>query len=481
MRVIHLGFQLHTAAQSKADFERENQAVFQPFFALMERNLQKTKAWHFSLLVSGPWLEAAEKYDSELIKRLRKIVESRSVELIALPYYQSLAFFYSRPELAEQVKLYREKIRQLFGQEGRVFALPELLYNDEIGKWAEEFGFAGMLVGGSSRVLGWHSPNHVYEAAGCQYLRLLFRNGLLSDKLSMGSADLLVPKKQEDGSEKSVLSVQKFQKLLDLQFLRGNLVNLYFDVRDLAKQREKGVWGFFDELIKKWLEDDQQKFAHAAEACVVETPTMEITVRETVGWHEEDALEPRGGLPVLLKDVECKLPKWLDTGKKKDLGEVVYALRREILASEDEKLIQDYRHLMMADYQMQATFESFAEMQDKLQALKARADEVKKAQVVEISKNFTKKRDRETVEIKAEDSVVKVNFGKRSEGVPSHAVHAATKAEDDDEVIVHRLPKRETVENATIVEAETPEVLETEPKKPSRNVVKKIIRKLVIE
>lgn len=470
MRVIHLCFQLHTLAQEKAEFEKENREVFQPFFALMERNLQKTKAWHFSLMVSGLWLEAAEKFDPELIARLKKIVQSGVVELIALPYYHSLAFFYSKPELTEQVKQYREKIQRLFGQEGRVFALPELLYNDEIGKWAEDFGFAGMLVGGSARVLGWHSPNHVYEAAGCKYLRLLFRNSLLSDKIAQASADLLVEKKSEDGAEKSVLSVPKFVKLLDLNFLRGNLVNLYFDARIFREQRARGIASFFDELIKVWLEDEQHKFAHAAEACVVETPTSEITVRETVSWREDEKTSTQAnGLPVLLSEVECKLPERMNRGFAKELGESVYALRREIMASEDEKLIADYRWLLVADYQVQATVESLAEMKDKLQQLKTRAEEIKKAQAIEISKTYTKKRDRGLVEVKipTEATAVKVNFGKRTEGVASHAIHAAPKVEVDEAVVVHRLPKSEAAQEAKPVE--------------KHNVVRKIIKKLVIE
>lgn len=165
MRVIQLGFQLHAPYElrdlgddtggenpdyfaSERVFQQANKEIYQPFFALLERNTQKYKDLHFSLIVSGVWLEQAEKYDAMLIERLKKLVKMERVELVSVPYYYSLAFFYAQDELAEQVRKYQDQIERLFGVTGRIFALPELIYNDAAGKWAEEFGFAGMLVGG---------------------------------------------------------------------------------------------------------------------------------------------------------------------------------------------------------------------------------------------------------------------------------------------------------------------------------------------
>ena len=296
MRVIHLCFQLHEPFglqkfsgepdhgyfESKAEFERTNAEVYQPLFAFLERTTQKFRAFRFSLVVSGPWLELAERYDNDLIERLRKLVKLGQVELVVEPWYHSLAFFYDKGELAEQVKLYREKIQKLFGVEGRIFVLPEFIYCDQVGKWAEDFGFAGMLVGGNTAVLGWHSPNHVYEAMECRYLRLLFQNTVLARMVNEADPELLVEKRvSEDSDEKKlVLSAQKFQKCLDLEMLRGGLVNLYFDAEVFRKQRGRGVIGFFDDLVAGWLEVRGNHFAGAAQACVAETPTMAISVKE---------------------------------------------------------------------------------------------------------------------------------------------------------------------------------------------------------
>ena len=78
MRVIHLCFQLHepfglqkvTSEGEKSDyfdtkaaFAKANAEIYQPLFALLERNTQKFREFRFSLLVSGLWLELAEQYD----------------------------------------------------------------------------------------------------------------------------------------------------------------------------------------------------------------------------------------------------------------------------------------------------------------------------------------------------------------------------------------------------------------------------------
>lgn len=447
MKVIHLCFQLHTPYElvdlakksktklvkqgsatedteledaekqsyfaSEASFARADRKVYQPFFALLERNIQKYQGLHFSLIVSGAWLELAEAYRPELIERLKKMVKQNRVELVAVPYYHSLAFFYNKEELTEQVQIYQSEIERLFGVTGRILAMPELIYNDAIGKWAEDFGFAGMLVGGSARALGWKSANHVYEAVGCEYLRLLVRNAGLSDLIGQADSSLLVEKKVDE-TPKEVLSAVKVRKKLDLEFLRGNLVNLYFDAQMFEQQRAAGIIGFFDDLIANWLENEQNKFVTAAEACMVEKPTQELAIKQTVSWRgdaEEDAQASKnqntsklaGGL-VLKADIENKLPRWLARKDQQAVAELVYGLRRQVLASENEEILADFQRLTLVDYQKGINSTLQAKLEAIVDDLKQRIEDVKRSQAVEISRAFTKKRDRGEVNRPLDDA-----------------------------------------------------------------------------
>lgn len=505
MRAIHFGFQLHEPYQlrdfaegaecfSAEDFATANKEVYQPLFALLERNTQRYKQFGFSLMVSGTWLELAERYDSELIRRLKKLVELKQVELVAMPYYYSLAVFYSKDELAEQTRIYREKVQRLFGANGRIFCLPELMYSDQIAHVAEELGFAGMLATSSERTLDWHSPNHVYEAYGCEYLRVLFQNRHLCELITKKSSKILTEKKFEDGDKsttREVLSTKKFQKLVDLDCLRGNVVNLYFDARIFRDLREVGVVGFFDDLIGNWLGGSGNRLVGAAEACTLETPTAELKVSEIVGWRDDEAndngekteVAMEGFLPTLVDAQKVEVPGWLDKAPQHEMATALYGMRREILASEDDKLIADFRRLTTADYQFMMKEKGLENWQKILADLKRRANEAKKSQAVEISRAWTKKRDRVEVvppvaKKPVEDGAVKVNFGaERTEGVVGTSVHGGqVKPVDDNAVPVRRLPKLEGAGEKLVERPEAPVA-----KKPGKRGVRRIVKRLVLE
>lgn len=537
MRTIHFGFRLHEPYQLKKfvegeeyfsaeNFQKADAEIYQPFFALLERNTQRYKQLHFSLMISGTWLDLAERYNPELIRRLKKLVELKQVELIAEPYDHSLAVFYSMDELAEQIRLYQEKIRGLFGVEGRILALPELIYNDEIAAWAEKAGFAGMLAAGRKAALGWHSPNHVYEARGTEYLRVLFQNEHLAKLVTGKSLEILGEKKfEQDGKieHKMVLSAKQFQKLVDLDCLRGNLVNLYFDARIFRDLREVGVVAFFDELIANWLEVAGNRLAGAVEACTLETPTMELKVEQVVGQCGEDekipeeksqakiklkktaekgqadaeqgqtpkdkpAPKPEKSRLTLVKAHEIKVPAWLDAQPQHEMAETLYKMRREILASEDEKLIRDFRRLSAADYQIAMDEGGLENWRKILADLKRRSDEAKKSQAVEISRAWTKKHDRGEISPAVEDEVetegmVQVQFGPRVTelgGDQPEELEVEAKLEADPMAVpVRRLPKLDAGEEGLV---EPPKVTANPgTKKPKKRGMRRIVKRIVLE
>ena len=511
MRVIQLCFRLHFRYCDAAEerYRLAEKEIYQPLFALIERNQQKTRNFHFTLMISGPWLEMTEKYAPNLIERLKKIITKGGVELVAEPYYYSLAIFYNEMEMAEQTKLYLEKVKSRFGVERRILALPELIYNDKIKKWAEEFGFAGMLAGDASRVLDWRSANHVYEAAGCQYLRVLFENVYLTQMIEHANAAILSEKRDEMGRMCQVLDFKKFEKYLDLEFLRGRLVNLYLDAELIMRQRQRGVIKFLDELIAAWTEAEDMKMANAAEACVAETPAAEVSVRQTISCLGDEVVALRGCLPIRLSDIEYQLPWWVNGVTQKQLGEKIYKLRRVMVASEDEKLMTDYRWLMQLDYQKGAVEWGMKVVSETIDRLYTEIEEVKKRQAVEISRAYTKKRDRGDIDTPKfvpadEETEIKINFGtKRTVGTESKDLHAS---DNDGVVPVRRLTRRpgvvperkisvmtdsdeaidviEALQDAEEAEIILPEV-EKKPKKLARDGAKhrmrRVIKKLVIE
>lgn len=520
MRIIQLGFQLHEPFGTE-DFARANKEIYQPFLALLERNTQKYgRNLKISLVMTGSWLVLAEKHDKELLGRLRKLVKQDVVELVGTTNYHSLAPFYNLDEATTQVEQYQEKLERIFDKKARILVLPELAYSDKIGQWAEEIGFAGMLVGGGQRALGWRSANHVYEAAGCKYLRLLFQNVRLSRMAAQADKQLLAEKKSDDGETKLVLSAQRFQKVLDLECLRGNLINLYWDAQVIRERRRDGIIGFFDELFENWLAVSGNRFVGAMEACVVETPTTEVSVKEATSWRErvstqsvEAESENQAGQRnafglVLEKELEVRPPQWLDNSLQRGMARKIYGLRKEILASEDEALIDDFRKLTAIEVLDGLDEKRKAELETQVADLRKRANEVKKTQAVEISRAYTKKRDRGDVEVvdvetknepQKDVDTVSVSFGvKRGTGVASGAMHSV-KVNDvagETAVPVRRLTNLRRIDVVPVEEAhekvsdEATEVqdegVETEnkadaPVQPKLKKIRKIIKRLVIE
>ncbi len=383
MRALHLNFWLHHPYKlhersewgkgyfgGEAEFWKVDKEEYQPLLALLERNSQRYPKLKVSLVISGMWLEQAERWDVELIRRVKKLVESGNVELIATPYYQTMAAFYDLDELKAQVELTQEKYQQFFGKKSRVLALPELCFHNKIGKWAEKAGFKAVLIGDARKVLDWRSVNYLYELRGCDNLRVLCENHELSkmimkaesgatievsEKIAMdlpdpdlkdaevSGAEAFVrgasSEKTEESEEKTqnrkVFAAKKFQKELDLAFLRGNLVNLCLRPEIFAEWREMGVVGFFDELVKIWMETPGSRVV-GPEEIIKWQPKAEISIKRTVSR--------RGGAE---KDYEA--PSWWSKLEDRQTREI-FAVRDKVIAKNDKDLYMDFARLTALDY-----------------------------------------------------------------------------------------------------------------------------------
>lgn len=384
MRALHLCFWLHRPYElmpadrwqkgyfgGEEEFRRADQQHYQPLFALLERNAQRYPELRVSLVVSGAWLEQAERWDKELIRRLQKLIQNGNVALVATPYYYSMAAFYDLDELAAQLKHYQEKIQQLFGTTSEFLVLPELCYNNRIARWVDKAGYRGMLAGDAKQGLDWRTSNRIYEAKGTDGLRVLFKNRLLSQNLAQAEAIATVkiakevkvaPEDLEAEPEdtqaevtaadfvrsmthaaetkrqavaetttqtfKTEFSAKKFQKQLDLAFLRGDIVNLYLDAEIFGHWRELGIIGFFDELFKIWHDLPGAHLVSVREIAKL-SPVSEISLKKTVSDLAEAA-----------EDYQIPATWW---SKEQDQqARELYDLRKSVLASEDKDLYIDY-------------------------------------------------------------------------------------------------------------------------------------------
>ena len=309
-------------------FEKVAEKSYHPTLDLLERSLEKYPGFKVSLSITGTWLDQAREWDPSLIEQLQRLVASKRVEIVAETYYHSLAFFYDQQEFEDQVKQHMHKIKELFGVTPRVFRNTELSYNDEIGKWADDFGFKGVLAEGWDKVLGWRSPNHVYRPLGAKNARLLLKNYRLSDDIAFRFSNR--------HWKEWPLTVEKYQDWLNMDSLRGNLINLFMDFETFGEHQwaDTGIFHFMDHLIYSWLKEYDNKFVTVSEACDIEPPVDEISMPQTVTWA----------------DTERDLSAWMGNSMQHEALETLYNLKKSVYATNDARIIEDFKRLTTSDH-----------------------------------------------------------------------------------------------------------------------------------
>ena len=309
-------------------FKKVANKSYRPMLSLLERNMQTNPEFKVSFSITGTWLEQAEKWAPELIEQIRRMVERGQAEIVGETYYHSLAYFYNLDEFNDQVIMHSQAIERLFGVKPQVFRNTEFAYNDSLAKWADEKGYKGILAEGWDKVLGWRSPNFVYRPAGTENIKLLLKNYRLSDDIAFRFSNR--------AWSEWPLTVPKYINWLNMDCLRGNLINLFMDFETFGEHQweDTGIFNFMDILISTWLSEYENKFVTVSEACDLEEPADEVSMPDTVTWA----------------DTERDLSAWLSNKMQASAMQELYNLRSEILSTNDGKLISDWRYLTTSDH-----------------------------------------------------------------------------------------------------------------------------------
>lgn len=323
-------------SESDHGSERNNEMVlrkvadksYRPMNALLEKLLHTHPDFKISLSISGTFIEQAEAWTPDVLDSFKRLIATGRVEILSETYHHSLAFFYSRREFEQQVETHRQKIRDIFGVETSVFRNTELAYNDELGKWAEEYGFKGVLAEGWDTVLGWRSPNYVYRPAGTKNIGLLLKNYHLSDDLAFRFSN-------REWKEWP-LSADTYSDWMNTALTDGNLVNLFMDYETFGEHQwaDTGIFDFFETFVGKWLSHADNTFYTVSEALQVQEPVDEISMPTTVTWA----------------DTERDLSAWLGNSIQQEALKNLYSLEDDIMRSGDQTLVDDWRRLQSSDH-----------------------------------------------------------------------------------------------------------------------------------
>lgn len=322
--------------ESATDTDRNNERVlrkvadksYRPMNALLEKLLATHPEFKVSLSITGTFIEQAEKWAPDVIDSFKRLVQTGRVEIVSETYYHSLAFFYSREEFVRQVEIHKQKVRELFGVETRVFRNTELAYNDELAKWADDYGFKGILAEGWDPILEWRSPNNVYRPTGTDNIRLLMKNYRLSDDVAFRFSN-------KDWAQWP-LNADTYNQWTNDSLGDQSLINLFMDYETFGEHQwaDTGIFDFFESFVGKWLENPDNTFYTASGAIDAFEPVGEISMPNTVTWA----------------DNERDLTAWLGNDMQHEAMKHIYTLEEDILRTGDLELIADWRKLQTSDH-----------------------------------------------------------------------------------------------------------------------------------
>jgi len=296
--------------------------------AMLEKLLAAHSEFKLSLSITGVFIEQAERWAPDVLESFKRLVNTGQVEIVAETYYHSLAFFYSRSEFENQVEAHKSKIRETFGVETQVFRNTELSYNDTMAKWADDYGFKGILAEGWDPILQWRSPNYVYKPSGTTNIALLLKNYRLSDDVAFRFGDKNWPQWP--------LNADTYNDWVNASITDKSIVNLFMDYETFGEHQwvDTGIFDFYESFVGKWLENPANTFYTVSGAIDAFKPVGEISMPNTVTWA----------------DTERDLTAWLGNSMQQEALRYLYAMEDDILRTNDIDLISDWRKLQTSDH-----------------------------------------------------------------------------------------------------------------------------------
>lgn len=293
---------------------------------LLEEIVRQKGRFKVAFSISGSVLEQFDRYAPEVIDSFRKLAETGCVEFLCETYYHSLASLGSEAEFNHQVLKHKAAIEQFFGVTPKTFRNTELIYSDSIGCMAYELGFKTILTEGARHIMGWRSPNFVYNNDFQEKQKILLRNYSLSDDIAFRFSD--------KGREGWPLDADKFAGWISET--DGDVVNLFMDYETFGEHQsaDSGIFDFMKALPSAVLKSKDMGFATPAEVARKYKSVGSLSVPQPISWADEE------------RDTTA----WLGNELQQDAFNKLYGLQEKLSILNDPVLWADYGHLQESDH-----------------------------------------------------------------------------------------------------------------------------------
>jgi len=344
------------ATLNREVFQKVSTKSYRPMLRLLAQLLTEVPEFHFSLSLSGVFLEQAREYDPEVIDLVARLLKSGRVELLAETYYHSLAALYSPSEFAEQVTAHTQLLEKLFNVTPTTFRNTELIYSDDIATQVLNCGFSGMLTEAVDRHLHGRPKTQLFVDRSGR-LPLLLKHAELSDDIAFRFSDTNWPSYP--------LSVDTYLRWL-ADYSEQEVVNLFMDFETFGEHQwaDTGIFDFFRSLIHRFHQSQWNRTVLPMQLIARER------ARQTQDWLRrhpqtsafqrrriEQAGPPVWNLPryevskpISWADIDRDLSAWIENSLQQDSLRYIYELEPRVKATGQVQLLHNWRLLQTSDH-----------------------------------------------------------------------------------------------------------------------------------
>ena len=353
MKTICLYFEIHQNIQLKRyrffdigtdhyyydDYENERliadiaERSYMPALnTLLEMIKSNNGAFKVAFSLSGVGIEQLEIHAPQVLEKLQELNQTGCVEFLAEPYSHGLASLANEECFAKEVKRQAQKMKEYFGQEPKVLRNSSLIYSDDIGLQASQMGFKGMLIEGARHVLGWKSPNYVYNCALAPTLKLLLRNVNFSDDISLRFSNT-------DWDGYPLFADNYMDRIANLP--EGEkVVNIFMELSALgiAQPLSSNILDFF-KALPTCAKERGITFSTPSEICDSFDSVSAVDVPDTLSWNDEE------------RDCSC----WLGNPMQREAFNKLYSVADRVRIADDPRINQDWDYLQASNNFRQMT------------------------------------------------------------------------------------------------------------------------------
>lgn len=303
-------------------FNRVAEKCYIPATRMFTRLAKRFPEFRLSFSFSGTFFEQAEKFRPEVINEFQTLFDTGNMDILDETYYHSLAYLIDKDEYAYQIKMHRDLIKKHFNYLPQIFRNTEAMYSDDIAKTAEMMGYKGIIAEGWDKILGWRSPNYIYNPPDSN-ISIELRNYRLSDDISFRFSS-------HDWKE-FPLTAEKYADWIAAN--DGDTVNLFMDYETFGEHqwKETGIFEFMEHLIPQLLKRGVG-FKTVSETSKIK-PRGILEVRDIISWA----------------DIDRDLSAWLGNKMQIAAFEKLKSIGKELKELNNKSYLDQWRYLQTSD------------------------------------------------------------------------------------------------------------------------------------